>query len=149
MRIGEVARQAGVSTRALRYYEEQGLLASERTPSGQREYAASAVERVRLVQQFFTAGVPSRTIAQLLPCVDTGHGSPEAFALLAAERDRITGAIEGLTAARDALDLIIDIAHNPTPEHCPALRHPAWEPHVTIEAAATTHAPEVPTPVTV
>ena len=55
MRIGEVARQAGVSTRALRYYEEQGLLASERTPSGQREYAASAVERVRLVQQFFTA----------------------------------------------------------------------------------------------
>ena len=50
MRIGEVARQAGVSTRALRYYEEQGLLASERTPSGQREYAASAVERVRLVQ---------------------------------------------------------------------------------------------------
>lgn len=146
MRIGEVARQAGVSTRALRYYEEQGLLTSERTPSGQRDYPASAVERVRLVQQFFTAGVPSRTITQLLPCVDTGHGSPEAFALLAAERDRITDAIAGLTAARDALDRIIDIAHHPTPEHCPALRHPAWEPY---DAAATTDAPDAATPVTV
>lgn len=134
MRIGEVARQAGVSTRALRYYEEQGLLASERTPSGQRDYPASAVERVQLLQQFFTAGVPSRTIAQLLPCVDTGHGSPEAFALLASERDRITAAIEGLAAARDALDHIIDIAHHPTPEHCPALRHPDWEPNDAIDA---------------
>lgn len=140
MRIGEVAYQAGVSTRALRYYEEQGLLSSERTPSGQRDYAASAVERVRLLQQFFTAGVPSRTIAQLLPCVDTGHGSPESFALLAAERDRITDAIEGLIAARDALDHIIDIAHHPTPEHCPALRHPDGEHDQTIDVAATARA---------
>ncbi|HEY0260251.1 MAG TPA: MerR family transcriptional regulator, partial [Lacisediminihabitans sp.] len=90
MRIGDVAHQAGVSTRALRYYEEQGLLPSERTASGQRSYPESAVERVRLIQQFFTAGLPSRTIVQLLPCVDTGHGSPEAFELLATERDRIT-----------------------------------------------------------
>lgn len=142
MRIGEVARQAGVSTRALRYYEEQGLLTSDRTPSGQRDYPASAVERVRLVQQFFTAGVPSRTITQLLPCVDTGHGSPEAFALLATERDRITGAIEGLVAARAALDGIIDIAHHPTPEHCPGLRHPGWEPSDAIHGAARPHATE-------
>ncbi|MDF2507020.1 MAG: MerR family transcriptional regulator [Microbacterium sp.] len=127
MRIGQVAHEAGVSTRALRYYEEQGLLSSERTPSGQREYPVSAVERVRLLQQFFTAGVPSRTIVQLLPCVDTGHGSPESFALLAAERDRITEAIEGLTAARDALDRIVDIAHHPTAEHCPALRSSSRE----------------------
>ena len=33
LRIGEVAAQAGVSVRALRYYEEQGLLEAERTPS--------------------------------------------------------------------------------------------------------------------
>lgn len=129
MRIGEVARQAGVSTRALRYYEEQGLLAPERTRSDQRDYPESAVERVRLIQQFFAAGVPSRTIAQLLPCVDTGHGSPEAFALLAAERDRISTTMAELAAAREALDQIIDIAHHPTPEHCPSLRHPAWAPH--------------------
>lgn len=34
-----------------------------------------------------------------------------------------------LTAARDALDRMIDIANHPTPEHCPALREPAWAPY--------------------
>ena len=129
LRIGEVAQRAGVSTRALRYYEEQGLLLAERTSGGQRAYAGSAVERVQMIQQFFTAGLPSRTIRQLLPCVETGHGSPEALALLAEERDRITGAIGDLVAARDALDRLVAIAHEPTPEHCPALREPAWAPY--------------------
>lgn len=133
MRIGDVAYKAGVSTRALRYYEEQGLLASERTPSGQRIYAESAVERVQLIQQFFTAGLPSRTILQLLPCVDSGHGSPEVFEMLAAERDRITAAMADLAAARDALDRIVDIANHPTPEHCPGLREPAWAPYADTE----------------
>ncbi|WP_193614114.1 MerR family transcriptional regulator [Nocardioides lijunqiniae] len=134
MRIGEVADRAGVSTRALRYYEEQGLIAADRTGSGQRTYPESAVERVQLIQRFFTAGLPSRTVRQLLPCVDTGHGSPEAFAMMAAERDRITAAMADLAAARDALDRLIDIAHHPTPEHCPALREPAWAPY---DAAVT------------
>lgn len=129
LRIGDVAGRAGVSTRSLRYYEEQGLLTSERSSTGQRTYAESAVERVRLIQQFFTAGLSSRLILQILPCVDTGEATPEAFAVLADERSRITTAIADLTAARDALDRMIDIAHNPTPEHCPALREPAWAPY--------------------
>jgi DNA-binding transcriptional MerR regulator len=126
MRIGDIARQAGVSTRALRYYEEQGLLESERTSAGQRTYPPSAVERVKLIQQFFTAGLPSRVILQLLPCIETGHATADVFEVLAAERGRITVAMADLAAARNALDTMIDIAHHPTPEHCPALRHPEW-----------------------
>jgi DNA-binding transcriptional MerR regulator len=137
MKIGEVARLAGVSARALRYYEEQGLLQPERTPAGQRVYPASAVERVKLIQQFFTAGLPSRTIQQVLPCVDSGRASAEAFEVLEAERRRITAAMADLAVARDALDRMIDIAHHPTPEHCPALREPAWAPY---EASAAERA---------
>lgn len=37
MRIGELASRVGVSVRALRYHEEQDLLASARSPSGQRQ----------------------------------------------------------------------------------------------------------------
>ncbi|MET4584061.1 DNA-binding transcriptional MerR regulator [Conyzicola nivalis] len=128
MRIGDIAQRAGVSTRSLRYYEEQGLLSSERTSTGQRTYAESAVERVRLIQQFFTAGLPSRTIQRVLPCVDSGEASAEALALLEAERARITAAMDDLAAARDALDRMIHIAQNPSAEHCPALREPAWAP---------------------
>ncbi|GAA1972209.1 hypothetical protein GCM10009718_05050 [Isoptericola halotolerans] len=129
MRIGDVAERSGVSTRALRYYEEQGLLTAERTPGGQRTYPESAVERVRLIQQFFAAGVPSRTVLQLMPCVEAGQATPEVFQVLEAERERITAAMADLAAARDALDRMIDIANHPTPEHCPALREPAWSPY--------------------
>lgn len=38
MRIGELARRTGVSVRALRYYEEQGLLVPARAANGYREY---------------------------------------------------------------------------------------------------------------
>jgi MerR family regulatory protein len=36
MRIGQLAERSGVSVRALRYYEEQGLLEADRTPAGGR-----------------------------------------------------------------------------------------------------------------
>jgi DNA-binding transcriptional MerR regulator len=129
LRIGDVATKAGVSTRALRYYEEQGLLPAERTTSGQRIYPESAIERVQLIQRLYTAGLPSRTILQLLPSVDTGVAAPEAMALLHSERDRIAAGIAELERAREELSRVIDICLNPTPEHCPALREggPAYE----------------------
>jgi DNA-binding transcriptional MerR regulator len=133
MRIGDLAAETGVSVRSLRYYEEQGMLTATRTASGQRTYGSDAVDRVRLVQQLFAAGLPSRTIVQLLPCVDAGQATPESFALLVQERDRITAQLAELTAARDRLDEVIDISEHPTPEHCPALR---TEPTAVGAAAA-------------
>jgi DNA-binding transcriptional MerR regulator len=122
LRIGDVATRAGVSTRALRYYEEQGLLPAERTASGQRIYPEAAVERVQLIQGLYAAGLPSRTILALLPSVDTGVAAPEAMALLHSERERITAGIAELERAREELSRVIEICANPTPEHCPALR---------------------------
>ena len=43
MRIGELSKATGASTRALRYYEQQGLLSSNRRSNGYREFTASAV----------------------------------------------------------------------------------------------------------
>ncbi|WP_243698193.1 MerR family transcriptional regulator [Curtobacterium sp. PhB136] len=122
MRIGDLAARAGVSVRSLRYYEEQGLLAADRTASGQRTYDEAAVDRVRLVQQLYAAGLPSRTIALLMPCVDAGVATAESAALLTRERDRISAQLLELEAARDRLDEVIAISEHPTPEHCPALR---------------------------
>ena len=107
MRIGEVAAAAGVSTRALRYYEEQGLLESERSLSGQRHYAEGAVERVRWIQALYAAGLPSRAIADLLPCVHTGIATPEMVARLVQERERIDEQVRDLTATRERLDAVI------------------------------------------
>ena len=51
MRIGEVARGAGVSVQAVRYYERRGLVPSPaRRGSGYREYAPNAVRQVRVIK---------------------------------------------------------------------------------------------------
>ena len=110
MRIGEVATRAGVSVRALRYYEEQHLLTSERSPSGQRHYAEDAVERVQLIQQLYAAGLASRTIAELMPCVFTREVTPELLDRLTDERGRIDEQVRGLTKTRNRLDEIIGMA---------------------------------------
>ena len=112
MRIGEVAARAGVSVRALRYYEDQGLLASRRTPSGQRRYDAGAVERVGLIRQLYAAGLGSKAIIGMLPCAHTGVATPETIARLALERDRLDGQIRDLIATRERLDAIIVAARD-------------------------------------
>ncbi|GAA2211747.1 MerR family transcriptional regulator [Nonomuraea monospora] len=107
MRIGELAAATGVSVRSLRYYEQQGLLAAGRSSSGQRHYPGSAVDRVRLIQQLYAAGLSSKTIAELLPCVVDGRATPELLARLAAERDHLDRHIADLTGTRDRLDSVI------------------------------------------
>ncbi|RSD11882.1 MerR family transcriptional regulator [Amycolatopsis eburnea] len=110
MRIGELSRRTGVSSRSLRYYEEQGLLTSSRSGAGQRHYAGSAVERVSLIRQLFDAGLSSRVIATVLPCVESPDDpdvAEEAFATMMRERDRIDREIARLTESRDALDVVL------------------------------------------
>lgn len=120
MRIGDVAARSGVSVRSLRYYEQQGLITSDRTSGGQRDYAAGVVDRVRLVQHFYSAGLPSRTIAEILPSVDAGEASPGALELLVRERDRLASTIEDLTATLGRLRDVIDHAEHSDPARCAA-----------------------------
>ncbi|MFJ9033720.1 MerR family transcriptional regulator [Streptomyces sp. NPDC102274] len=111
MRIGDVAAEAGVSTRVLRYYEQQQLLTSTRTAAGHREYERSAVERVRLIQLFYGAGLSSRAIRELLPSVESGEATLETLQLLATERRRVEQQISDLLIVRDRLDEVIAAAH--------------------------------------
>ncbi len=116
MRIGELARRTGVSERSLRYYEQQGLLAADRTPGGQRDYPDRAVDRVIRIQELFAAGLHSAKIARLLPCMRDADGGPSAIATpalvteLAAERDRIDRMMTELANSRDVLSQVIDTA---------------------------------------
>ncbi|MGC2998750.1 MerR family transcriptional regulator [Streptomyces sp. G35A] len=116
MRIGELARRSGVSERSLRYYEQQGLLRAERTPGGHRDYGDWAVDRVVRVQALYAAGLNSRTIARLLPCMRDADGGPNEFATarlveeLIGERERIDRVISDLVRSRDVLDEAIETA---------------------------------------
>ncbi|MGK5556008.1 MerR family transcriptional regulator [Actinomadura kijaniata] len=116
MRIGELARRSGVSERSLRYYEAQGLLRAERTPGGHRDYGEWAVDRVIRIQTLYAAGLNSKKIAQLLPCMRDADGRPSEAATpklvdeLTAERDRIDRVITELVRSREVLDEVIATA---------------------------------------
>ncbi|GEL99336.1 MerR family transcriptional regulator [Cellulomonas terrae] len=70
MKIGELARRTGVSTRLLRYYEEQGLISPARTTNTYRTYDEQEVARVEQVVGLVRAGVPTRLARVLLDLED-------------------------------------------------------------------------------
>ncbi|WP_078962188.1 MerR family transcriptional regulator [Streptomyces hygroscopicus] len=111
MRIGELSARTGVSRRSLRYYEDQGLLVSTRSPSGQRHYDDDHVRRVALIQAFLAAGMSSGTIAEMVPCMTDPdqRKARRAMAVMSRERDRLSATLESLAAARKALDELIDV----------------------------------------
>ncbi|MDQ3093057.1 MAG: redox-sensitive transcriptional activator SoxR [Actinomycetota bacterium] len=47
--IGEVARRSGVASSALRFYEERGLITSERAGSGHRRYPRAVLRRIAFI----------------------------------------------------------------------------------------------------
>ncbi|GAB3161711.1 MerR family transcriptional regulator [Amycolatopsis stemonae] len=114
MRIGELAERTGTSRRLLRYYEEQGLIIAARGANGYRAYDEPAVDRVLQVRGLLDAGLPTRIIKQILPCLDkprTIHfpdATPEMIATLEDQRDRMTRRAECLLRNRDAISEYLD-----------------------------------------
>lgn len=64
--IGEVAREAGIATSALRYYESIGLLSAPARKSGQRRYDASVIKTIGFIQLAQHAGFTMLEIQTLL-----------------------------------------------------------------------------------
>ena len=66
-RIGQVAKQAGVSVEAIRFYESRALIPeAPRTASGYRQYSAGTVQRVRFIQRAKELGFSLQDIHTLL-----------------------------------------------------------------------------------
>ncbi len=109
MTVGQLCRQTGVSERALRYYEEFGLLSPRRLPTGYRVYSRREQVRLRLILKGRRVGLSLRQIRNLFDLFEKeGQHVQAAHALLllrsqigVLERKRysIDDAIEVLGAA--------------------------------------------------
>ncbi len=85
--IGKLAKQVGLRTSALRYYEEEGLLAPDgRSDSGYRLYKPEAAQRLHLIQRAQRLGFSLADIRTLLEAWDTGHLSNAALLSTAENR---------------------------------------------------------------
>lgn len=109
MRIGELSKRTGVPSRMLRYYEEQGLITPRRLDNGYREYDDYLVERVGKIKGLIDAGIPTRIVSCILPCLGSAqtivveNADPALVDLLETERDRMSEKIDFLTYNRDAM----------------------------------------------
>ena len=76
MRLGEVAEQAAVTTKTIRYYESMGILPTpDRTPSGYRSYDSTTTERLRFIRDAQASGLSLGESHSVLELKDDGSRS--------------------------------------------------------------------------
>ncbi len=67
--IGELAKETGVSVRAIRHYDRHGLLASRRACNGYRFFPAQAITQVRQIQRLIATGFSLAEISAFPDCM--------------------------------------------------------------------------------
>jgi MerR family transcriptional regulator, redox-sensitive transcriptional activator SoxR len=107
--IGTVAARAGVRVSALRFYEDRGLITSQRSEGGQRRYRRSVLRRVAFIQVAQRVGLTLEEIgAALASLPDDDALSAEDWRRLSKEwRPMLDERIRLLEALRDELDSCI------------------------------------------
>jgi DNA-binding transcriptional MerR regulator len=75
MRIGELAERTGTSARALRYYEQHGLLQARRTANGYREYDEVDLRLVREIRSLLEIGFNLEETRPFVECLRSGRAS--------------------------------------------------------------------------
>ena len=103
--IGDLAKRAGITASAIRYYEEQGLIASL-TPAGQRRhYKKDSLRRIAFIRAAQTAGLKLEEISEILKQLPDQRTPDKADweTLSSAWQPLIQQRIDALVALRDQL----------------------------------------------
>lgn len=109
MRIGEAASATGVTARALRFYEDEGLIVPGRCSNGYRDYCRPTIDRVRAIRSLLESGLPVRLVKEALPHLSAGTSPscPEFLDEVRDYRDRLAARITELRTQQAALDAFL------------------------------------------
>ena len=104
--IGAIAARTGLSVSAIRYYEERGLIASERSAGGQRRFVRAVIRRLSFILIAQRLGLSLEEIASAFETLPEGRTPTAAdwVKISAAIRNRIDDQIAQLERMRDRLD---------------------------------------------
>lgn len=124
MRIGEVAAAVGLTTKALRFYEEQGLLPhSERSANGYRDYPPDTIGRLEFIRRGKGAGLALAEIREILRVRDAGRAPCTHVAeRLAEQLAALDRQITELAALRNSVAELQRAAAEGDPNRCDAQR---------------------------
>jgi len=119
MRIGELAEATGTTTKTLRFYDDIGLLCSDRAANGYRDYGLDAVARLDFVRRGRAAGL---TLAQIREVIDIRESGAapcrHVHDLLGARLDDIDRQLTDLQALRATVAQLRGEAGRANPASC-------------------------------
>jgi DNA-binding transcriptional MerR regulator len=117
MKIGELAARSGITAKAIRFYEQAGVLPEPgRTPGGYRDYGEDFVERLEFVRRAQAAGLTLKQAGQILAVRDGGQAPCEHVQdLLARRLAEVRAHIAELVTLEQHLQALLDNAHSATP----------------------------------
>jgi MerR family transcriptional regulator, copper efflux regulator len=124
LKIGELARQAGVNLQTVIYYERRGLIPKpRRTASNYRVFTADAIQRVRFIKRAQELGFTLHEIEELMALRDSGSRRKSDVRAVAEAKIRdIDRKAAWLAAIRRTLSDVVDACACGTgPETCPIL----------------------------
>ena len=121
MRISELARATGTTTKTLRFYEDIGLLRpATRTPSGYRDFDSDAIDRLDFIRRGQAAGLTLAEVNQILRIRDGGQPPCEHVRdLLATRLADLDTQIAQLLALRETIARLGEAATHSDPDSCP------------------------------
>ena len=92
MKIKEAEERTGLTRKAIRYYEENGLIHPTQKENGYKDYDSATIQRLLIIKKlrlldfsvtevrlYLSGGAPSSILEEKIQCKQKGQGSPSAF----------------------------------------------------------------------
>lgn len=128
MNIGDAARRSGLPAKTIRYYEEIGLIAPERSGNSYRDYSNDDVHRLAFLKRARNLGFSIDDCRQLMALYrDRGRASQDVRAIASAHVAAIEEKVRELQSMRTTLNKLIHACHGDERPNCPILEEMAGE----------------------
>ena len=113
MQIKELADRAGVTVKAVRYYEARGLISPERASNGYREYDDADVQVVREIRALLSLGLTADETVPFVDCLRAGNDRADVCpASLHAYRARIADIERRIAELSSLRDELTELLHD-------------------------------------
>jgi MerR family copper efflux transcriptional regulator len=122
MNIAEAARRAGLTPKAIRFYEAQGLLKPTRSANGYRAFGDADVHTLKFLKRARDLGFSVEECRALLALYhETDRSNAEVRALAESRVKEIDRRLADLASIRDALAHLVESCKGDSREECPIL----------------------------
>ncbi|CEJ11412.1 Cu(I)-responsive transcriptional regulator [Phreatobacter sp. AB_2022a] len=122
MNIGTASEKSGLPAKTIRYYEDIGLIRSDRAGNGYRDYSMADVHRLRFLQRSRSLGFSVEECRQLLSLYsDKERASADVKAIAKTKLGEIDRKLAELTELRNALRHLVQTCHGDDRPDCPII----------------------------